>query len=218
MKAIFGSAGFAREVDWLTEEIYSITGIDHKADFFVTENCSSLIGKSINSKKIISESEFFALASNRESISVIVAVGKPAIKEKIAFNIKSKIPKCDFPNLIHPNASFDTRPNKVQFGEGNIICSMNILTTDILLGNFVHLNLDCTVGHDSVFGDFSTISPGVHVSGNVQISERVFIGTGSVIIENISICSDVIIGAGSVVTKEISLPGTYIGIPARRIK
>jgi UDP-3-O-[3-hydroxymyristoyl] glucosamine N-acyltransferase len=74
------------------------------------------------------------------------------------------------------------------------------------------------VGHDSIIGDFVTVSPGCHISGNVKIGDRVFIGTGAVILEKVSICDDVIIGAGAVVAKSITEPGTYVGVPVKKIK
>ena len=33
-----------------------------------------------------------------------------------------------------------------------------------------------------------------------------------------TICDNAVIGAGAVVTKDITEPGTYVGIPARKIK
>jgi sugar O-acyltransferase (sialic acid O-acetyltransferase NeuD family) len=218
MNAIFGSAGFAREVDWLIEDIYGNTSVDYRPDFFVVEEGSALIGDSINLQKVISESEFFKISAKYNIINCFVAVGNPETRKRIVNKIKLHSPGCCFPNLIHPNVSYDTRPYKLAFGEGIIVCSKSVLTTDISLGNFIHINLNCTVGHDSVLGDFSTISPGVHISGNVQIAEKVFIGTGAVVLEKIAICSNVLIGAGSVVTKNVTLPGTYVGCPARKIR
>lgn len=217
MNFIFGTAGFAKEVDWLAEDIYNFGGTDYRPHFFVVEDDNELIGKSINSKPIISESDF-ALKYGDDINNCFIAVGNPQIKEKIYSNIKSVAPKSRFPSLVHPDVSFDKRDNKVIIGEGSIICSRCVLTTDVVVGKFIHLNLGCTVGHDSSIGDFSTISPGVHISGNVNISEKVFIGTGSVIIERLDICSDIVIGASSTVSKNLELPGTYVGLPARKIR
>ncbi|MEM4313070.1 MAG: acetyltransferase [Thermoplasmata archaeon] len=217
MNFIFGTKGFAKEVDWLLEDLFLIQKIDYRADFFVAEDGNENIGKVINTKKIISESYFFDKYSNTDS-NCFIAVGSPEIKATIVKKIKSLSPKSKFPNIIHPTVSFDKRKDKVILGEGNILCSKTVLTTDIKIGNFVHLNLDCTVGHDSVIGDYTTVSPGVHISGNVKISENVFIGTGAVILERINICSKVKIGAGATVISDITEPGTYVGTPARKVK
>ncbi len=217
MNVIFGSGGFAKEVDWLTYDIFKTTGVDYRAEFFVVSDDDSLVGTAINNIPVVAESGFFALHRGTDCVCII-AVGEPRIKEKIVNKIKSNMSSYSFPNLIHPDIVFDERPGKVIFGVGNILCSNASLTTDIVIKNFVVINLDCTIGHESIIGDYSTLSPGAHISGNVHIAERVYVGTGAVIIQNKTICSDSLIGAGSVVSKDIVVSGTYVGIPARKIK
>jgi len=99
---------------------------------------------------------------------------------------------------------------------GTIICPGAVLTTNLKLGRFVIVNLNCTVGHDAVIGDFCTLSPGVHVSGNVKIGNCCYIGSGAVIREGITICDGVTIGAGAVVLNDITDPGIYVGVPAMK--
>lgn len=72
--------------------------------------------------------------------------------------------------------------------------------------------------HDSVIGNFSTIAPNAAIMGRVKIGERCYIGANATIIPEITVCPDAIIGAGAVVNKDILEPGTYVGVPARRIK
>ena len=72
--------------------------------------------------------------------------------------------------------------------------------------------------HDTVIGDFSTIAPNAAIMGRVRIGERCYIGANATIIPEITICPDTIIGAGAVVNKSIKEPGTYVGVPAKRIK
>ena len=223
MNVIFGSAGFAKEVDWLIDEIYRSGGVDYRPSYFVAEENNVYIGEMINGATIIAESEFFQIVENRSIYNCFFAVGNPVIRGKIVEKVKINLPKdrfpnVHFPNIIHPDVTYDKRENKVTFGEGTIIVSKNVITTDIKVGDFVHLNMDCTVGHDSIIDNFCTISPGVHISGNVHLEDRVFIGTGANILEKIFVCSGTIIGAGSTVVKSITEPGTYAGVPAKRIK
>ena len=56
------------------------------------------------------------------------------------------------------------------------------------------------------------------MAGTVTVGENTWIGIGAAVSNNIDIASDCIIGAGAVVVKNISEPGTYIGIPAKKIK
>jgi len=49
------------------------------------------------------------------------------------------------------------------------------------------------------------------------IGDRVFIGVGATVVDGITICADVTIGAGGVVIGDIIDPGTYVGVPVRRV-
>ena len=44
------------------------------------------------------------------------------------------------------------------------------------------------------------------------------LGTGATLVNNIRICDECLIGAGAVVIKNIDKNGTYVGVPARKIK
>ncbi len=101
--------------------------------------------------------------------------------------------------------------------EGTIICSGCILTTNIKLGKFTQLNLNTTIGHDTIVGDFFTTAPGVNISGNCKIGNNVYIGSNVAIREKINICDNVIIGLNSGVVKNINEPGTYIGNPIYKL-
>lgn len=57
-----------------------------------------------------------------------------------------------------------------------------------------------------------------HRQGNVfSLGDNVVIGTGSTVMGPVTICDNVIIGAMSLVNKDISEPGTYVGIPVKKI-
>jgi sugar O-acyltransferase (sialic acid O-acetyltransferase NeuD family) len=217
---IFGASGFAKEVDWLINEIYqNDNSVDFRPDYFVAHKEDSKVGMIINNIPVISEDDAITkfAHSTEYLVNVFVSVGSPNLKEKIVNNIID-LKNFQFPTIIHPNVSFDKRTERVKFGQGVIICSKNVLTTDIEIGSFVHVNLSCTIGHDSMIGAFSTISPGVNISGNVNLKKSTFVGTNATILENVSVVSNVIIGAGAVVSKSLNEPGTYVGVPAKKIK
>ncbi|MDA3898563.1 MAG: acetyltransferase [Desulfobacteraceae bacterium] len=207
---IFGAGGFAREVAWLIEAInknYEIQGfIDDTHD---------------QHEKIINNIPVFGLdeAYNRFPFSkIVVAVGDPCGREVVV--AKSKNKNFLFESIIHPKTEMS---KWIEMGEGTIICAGNILTTNINIGKHVHINLNCTIGHNVNLGDFNTLAPGVHISGWVNTGKRVYIGTGAVIINGkkdkpIFIEDDVIIGAGACVTKSLLKNNTYVGVPAKVIR
>ena len=217
---IFGASGFAKEVEWLIQDVFDFdNSINFKTNYFVTSNEDSLIGFRINNILVISESEaiYKYANSNDYFVNAFICVGNPMMKEKI-YNKICSFKNFIFPSIIHPSVNYDRRYDNVVINEGVIICSNSILTTNIKIGSFVHINLNCTIGHDCKIEKFSTISPGVNISGKVKINKNVFIGTNSTLLENIFVESNVIIGAGAVVTNDLNEIGTYIGMPAKKIK
>ena len=72
------------------------------------------------------------------------------IQTKISVNKHLK-----YPNLIHPNVVGDWE--RIKIGIGNVICASNTLTTNIVFGDFNIVNLDCTIGHDVVIGNYNVI-------------------------------------------------------------
>ena len=60
--------------------------------------------------------------------------------------------------------------------------------------------------------------PSVNISGEVIISEKVYVGTGAKIINQIEIGENSIIGAGAVVSKSIPSNCTAVGVPAKPTK
>lgn len=216
MNFIFGSKGFAKEVEWLINGVYTSGIMNFYPNYYVVEDGNEDIGNYLHGREIISESCLIELYGEIGG-NCFIGVGNPIIKQKISAKLAA-FSKFIYPNLIHNSAVTETRKDRLCMGVGNIICANVVLTTNISLGDFVHINLASTVGHDCVIRNFTTISPGVNISGMVNIGKRVYIGTGSSILENVSIVDDCIIGAGSTVIKSIEEPGTYIGTPVRRIK
>lgn len=214
MNVIFGASGFAKEVLFLIERINEAGEDIREIDYFVAADSDPLIGSMIKKISVVSSSYFFE-KFNKKQINCFVAVGSPALKQKIVLNLREEMHPV-FPSLIDPSVVFDKTSGAVAFGEGVVICAGSILTTDIKIASFVHINLDCTVGHDCSVGEYSTLSPGVHVSGNVKMGSKVFIGTGAVVLEKIEIIENSVVGAGAVVTSNINDPGVYIGMPAKK--
>lgn len=202
---IIGASGFGREVAWLIEELdeWKILG-------FIDDN-TSITNEKINGIPVLGTTDY--LLNCGKEINVVIAIGNPMIRKKIYEKLKNNI-NITYPNIIAKDVRL-SKTNKL--GIGNIICSHSILTVNINFGNFNHVNLDCTIGHDVVLNDFVTVYPSVNISGNVVIGNYCELGTGTQIIQGKQIADNTIIGAGTVVVRTIDKSGTYIGIPARCI-
>lgn len=142
-----------------------------------------------------------------------VAVGNADIRQKITNDLKEK--NCNIATLIHPNAIIGTG---VKIGCGTVVMAGAVINPDALIGESCIINTSCSVDHDCVAEDYAHISVGAHLAGNVHIGHGSWIGAGATVSNNIQICSDCMIGAGAVVVKNIEEKGTYVGVPARKIK
>lgn len=114
--------------------------------------------------------------------------------------------------LVHPSV---VTGSAVSLGEGTVIAASTHLTTNVNVGRHVQVNLDCTIGHDTVVEDYVTLYPGVHVGGGVVIEQGSTLGIGSVIVPNVRIGRDAVIGAGAVVTHDVTPGATMVGPSAR---
>lgn len=213
MNVIFGAGGFAREVGWLFEEVARSTNSGERIDAFVASDDAPNLGTRIHGATITSESEFFAHPGSGP-LKIFVGVGSPGLRERLHRKCLG-LQGVEFPSLIHPSVQMDRRPGAVRVGAGAMVCAGSILTTDVTLGDFVQINLNCTVGHDARIGAFSTLSPGVHISGGVELGRSTFVGTGAVLLENIRVPEGSVIGAGATVVRTLTESGTYVGTPAR---
>lgn len=208
--AVFGAGGFGREVHFLIDEINKK---DKLYEFIGYFDDGIERGTIINDHPLLGGIN--ALNNYTEPISLAIAIGDPRIKE----NIISKINNTNiaYPTLIHPGVLIgDLKFN--QIGKGCIICAGVIITVNIKIGNFVILNLACTVGHDTQIGDYSSFMPTVNISGEVNIEKSVYVGTGAKIINRLSIGENTTIGAGAVVNKSLPANCTAVGVPAKVIK
>ena len=205
MISILGAGGFAREVF----NIFIDLKRDDEVIGFLEENCQRK-GEILNGKPIDDLSVLKNL--DRNNIKLVCGIGTPLRKRLIEYSTSLGY---KYDTIIHPSV---IKSKWVTFGDGNIICAGNILTNQIIIGNYSILNLHCTIGHDAKIGNYTTISPGVHVSGKVSIGDECFIGTGAVIVEKVSIGKGSFIGAGAVVSKDIPENVLAVGIPAKPIR
>ena len=208
--AIYGVGGFGREVLTLIQDINKIKNVYNIIGFF---DDGHKMGEIINGYPVLGG--IGELNRWQLPLSIAISIGTPSIKKNI-FN-KINNPNIDYPTLIHPSVIIgDT--SYVKIGRGCIICAGTIITTNITIGDFVIMNLLCTVGHDVVINDYSAFMPSCNISGEVMIGEGVYCGTGVKIINQLTIDSYTTIGAGAVVANSLPSYCTAVGVPAKIIK
>lgn len=208
--AIFGVGGFGREVLALIKDINRKSPQWNILGFFDDGYEKGLM---INGYPTLGTSA--DLNKWETPISIAISIGNPVIKKKILDKITN--PLVDYPTLIHPTVWIGDK-DFVEIGKGCIICAGNMITTNIKIEDFVILNLECTVGHDTIIKKYAAFMPSVNISGEVTIGEGVYVGTGAKIINQLEIGDYTIVGAGAVVAKTLPAHCTAVGVPAKVIK
>lgn len=214
---VFGSGGISKETYHIIQQINNYNN-EKVYDFlgFIEDNEIKIGNEVINGYKVVSSDEnILEYAKNYSILGIVIPIGNPKVKSAI-FNKVKFISNLVYPNIIHPNVSFD--PKTVSFGYGNVIGAGSILTCDVRMGNFNLINLNSTIGHDTEIGDFNVINPLTAISGNVHLKDLCLIGTGAKILQGLTINKNSTVGAGAVVVKDVEEDSTVVGVPAKRIK
>ena len=189
--ALFGYGGHAKEV---------ACQIGKEVTFFVDDKYSNNIAKPLST-------------FNPKEYMMIVAVADSKDRARVI----NKLPKeTKYFTFIHPSAHI--MDDNIEIGYGSFIGANSILTTNIKLGNHALLNRGNHIGHDSIAGDFFSMMPCAVIGGNVTLGDNVYLGSCSNVREKIYINSNVIVGMNAAVVKDINKSGTYVGVPAKKIK
>ena len=206
---IIGAGGFGREVKMLIDQInegslqYNLLG-------FYDDSVQK--GTEVFGLEVLGSVEELNQVTKPTAISI--AIGSPKVKKDIKDKLSN--PMLSFPRLIHPSVVLGIPSETI--GIGAIICAGTIITVNITIGEFVILNLGCTVGHDTVIGNYCSFMPQSNIAGEVILGEAVYVGMGVGIINQVTVGNNVTLGAGSVVVKNISSNCLAVGIPAKVIK
>ncbi len=207
---IIGAGGFAREVLDIFEACID-AGEGCNVLGYIVESQFGAPGTVINDKPILGGFDWFE--TQPLETYAVCGVGAPEVRRRLTLQAEQNGAR--FGNIVHPNAVV---PRRVALGVGVVIAAGCIFTNQIHLSNHVHVNLDCTIGHDAVLEDYATLAPGAHVSGNVTLGEGAYVGTGANIIEKKRIGAWSVVGAGSVVTSDVPRNTTLVGVPGKVVK
>lgn len=93
-----------------------------------------------------------------------------------------------------------------------------IINADAKIGKQSIINTGAVVEHDCVIGEFTMVAPRATNCGFSKIGNNCWMGAGSVTNNVITVCDDVVVGSGATVVKNINETGTYVGVPAKKLK
>ena len=118
-------------------------------------------------------------------------------------------------SLISPSAHVGIG---CSIGAGCLVGSHAHLGPQSIVGDGCIINTGAIVEHESRVGMYSHIAVNAAIAGKSSVGNFCMLGIGSSVGDGVSITDCVIVGAGGVVHSSITQAGTYVGVPARKIK
>ena len=208
---IVGAKGFAKEI----LQIVSVDMGLKDSDIVFFDNVSNDLPKKLynrfNILKSFDEVKNYLFKSNDKNF--VLGLGNPNHRQNMfeKFVSLGATPKTVIANKAELG-SFE-----VILGDATSVMSGAILTNSIRIGKGCLININATIGHDCVIGDFVELSPNVNISGRCEIGSNSSIGTNAIIIPDVKIGENVIVGAGTVVLKNVPDNATIVGVPGKII-
>ena len=201
MIAIFGAGGHT----------YSLLNILESNDFKIIgiydETFVQGKSESISDYKILGNMHDVPL-----DCEVVVSKGDNHLRAKLFEHFRKQVLEN---NIMHPNVEIE---KNVAIKGSNQIFSGVYINSNASIGENNIINTKSIIEHEVTIGSHNHIAVGATLCGRVKIGNFCFVGAGAVTVDRVSICDNVIIGANAVVTKDIINPGTYVGVPGKKIK
>lgn len=144
-----------------------------------------------------------------EDASVAIGIAFPKIKRKILDKLSANS-SLQYPSLIHEKAWVS---NNVTIGKGCIIYPGTAVNFGSEINDFVCINMNCSLGHHTQVGRYSSLAPGVSTGGHTIIREAVNMGIGSSTLQNAHIGGNSTVGGQSIIINDVEPGSTVIGVP-----
>ncbi|MGI6478984.1 MAG: hypothetical protein ACOX0M_06035 [Salinivirgaceae bacterium] len=206
--AFIGSGEMARHVGHYMVEDNQFEVVGYYDDF-------TPVGTIVNNYPILGKLDDVEMQYKQgvfDELSIAVGYTRMQYRKDAFERFKNKIP---FATFIHSSCIIDST---AKIGEGVLIFPKSVILIDSIIEDNVFIQINSCIADVSVVRKHSLISVAVSIAGRADVGECCFIGVGSTISSDVKICNNVFTGAGTVVVKDITEPGTYVGMPARKIK
>ncbi len=102
--------------------------------------------------------------------------------------------------------------SNVQIGDGSFIGKNAVINAGSRIGKMCIINSGAIIEHENRVDDYSHISVGTVLCGNVYVENHVFVGANATVIQGTHIGMESIIGAGSIVLKDVMQNSRVYGV------
>ena len=125
-------------------------------------------------------------------------MGKSDLRERLWRKLQSI--GFDLPVICDPSA---TVAGNADIGAGCFVGKGAVVNANASVGKMCIINSGAIVEHDCVVEDFSHVSVGTVLCGNVRVGRAAFIGANATVIQGRSIGDGCVVGAGEVVKRNL---------------
>lgn len=150
-----------------------------------------------------------------ENKAFVIAIGDNSVRERVFSELSSGLDISRFPPIIHRSANVSCFS---KIGNGSVLMQGANVGSNSIVKRFCILNTNCSVDHDSIIDDFSSIAPGAICGGTFTLGQRSAISIGAVVKQGITVGADSVLGANSYLNKDLVSNSVAHGSPARVIR
>ena len=202
---ILGAKGFAKEILEVFNQLNDLGSIVFFDD--VSQDVGDSLYDTFKVVKTLDEAKDYL--KNVDS-RFALGVGGPKLRKQLSDRFLKA--GGELVSVISPKCNIGGFGNTI--GIGSSIMTGTVITNDVTLGKGCLINLNCTIGHDSILEDFVELSPNVNISGRCRIGAYTTIGTNAVVIPDVVIGENCLVAAGAVVTRDVPDNCLVAGVPA----
>jgi len=153
-------------------------------------------------------------ALNLHNAGLVIGIAFPNVKRKILERLSANN-SLRYPTLIHERAWVS---REVSMGKGCIIYPGTTINFGSEIEDFVVLNANCSLGHNTRVGAYSSVAPGVSTGGHTTFEKGVDVGIGASTIQNMAIGAGSVVGGQSMIVKNVNAGSTVAGVPAQSLR
>lgn len=161
----------------------------------------------------VQEESAFLAAPSTASALIVVGLGEPSLRQKVARIYASK--GFSFATLIHPSAIIGPA---CSLGEGTVLMAQAVLETHVTVGEHALLNVGCSIAHNGSLGACCSLGPGVRLAGWVTLGDRCDLGVGCCVRPRVVLGPDTRVGAGAAVVADHPGTAILVGVPATPLR